>query len=112
MEGLCAGEGRKGTVDDGWSPSINADVTLWGTSPQSQLLLYLTAFGGSLGSLKPETVQGAKERKCPNRKGKKAKGENERKHLSSFVYVGYSVYPVKIPLIFKNWDSEHFINLR
>ena len=112
MEGLCAGEGRKGTVDDGWSPSINADVTLWGTSPQSQLLLYLIAFGGSLGSLKPETVQGAKERKCPNRKGKKAKGENERKHLSSSVYFGYSVYPMKIPLSFKNWDSEQFINLR
>lgn len=54
MEGLCAGEGRKGTVDDGWSSSINDDVTLWGTSPQSQLLLYLIAFGGSLGSLKPK----------------------------------------------------------
>ena len=37
---------------------------------------------------------------------KKVKEENERKHLSSYVYVGYSVYPVKIPLIFKNWDNE------
>lgn len=52
MEGLCAGKGRKGTVDDGWSPSINADVTLWGTLPQSQMLLYLIALGTVFGQFK------------------------------------------------------------
>lgn len=65
---------RKGTVDDGWSPSINDGVTSFGDSPQSQLLLDLIALGGSLGSFKAkETMRVQKKRSTPTSgKGKKS----------------------------------------
>lgn len=58
--------GVKGTVDDGWSPSINADVTLWGPLPQP--------WGRSLGSLKPKRpCRAQKKENARIGKGKKPK---------------------------------------
>lgn len=80
MEGLCAGEGRKGTVDDGWSPSINDDVTSLGDLTPIPAAFGSYCFGGVFRQFKAKETMRVQKNEMPDsereKKSKKRMKEN------------------------------------